>query len=59
MTVNEYWNIVNNIQVGKTPGEVRQRCNEAEKLIRADKTMDNDTFDELMMAIAFLYREAK
>ena len=32
-------------------------CNAAEKAIRASD-VDNETFDELMMSVSFIYREA-
>lgn len=58
MTINDYWKIVNDIQTAQTEKEIRKRCNEAEKLIRADNSISNDAFDELMMTIAYLYRES-
>jgi hypothetical protein len=58
MTIKEYWNIVNNIQTAKTAEEMRKKCNNAEKLIRDDSSINNDDFDELMMTIAYLHRES-
>ena len=54
----DYWKIVNDIQTAQSPKEIRMRCNEAEKLIRADDSIDNGKFDELMRTIAYLYRES-
>ena len=45
----DYWKIVNDIQTAQSPKEIRMRCNEAEKLIRADDSIDNGNFDELML----------
>lgn len=49
-TVKELWDQVNAC-------ETVADCLEAEKAIR-ESDMDNETYDDLMMAVAFIHREA-
>lgn len=50
--------MVNRIQLGKTPQEIRDRCRIAEKWLSANTVISTDDFDELMMTITCLYRES-
>lgn len=58
LSVKGCWNMVNAIQGGRTPQEIRERCNIAEEWLTQNEVISNDQYDELMMAVAFLYRES-
>ena len=56
MSVKDLWNMVNNIP--HCDGELtREQCIEAEKLLMSED-ISNDDFDDLMMAISFIFRTA-
>ena len=59
MTVNQYWDIVNSIPALNDSMDIRSKCNSVEKMLKSDDTLSNDDFDELMMAISFIYRTNK
>ena len=50
--------MVNAIQNGKSPEEVRERCGIAEKWLTANKVISNTEYDELMDTAAYLCRES-
>lgn len=50
--------MVNAIQNGKTPLEIRQRCNIAEKWLVENEVISYDEYNDMMMAISYLYRES-
>lgn len=52
------WRMVNAIQNGRTPEEIRERCNVAETWLKANEIITNDDFDDLMMTVAWLHRES-
>lgn len=52
------WKMVNAIQNGKTPEEIRDRCHIAEVWLAANVIIDNATYDELMNTVAYLHRES-
>ena len=52
------WKMVNAIQNGETPAEIRERCTIAKRWLMANEVIDNEQFDDLMMAVTWLYREA-
>lgn len=52
------WRMVNNIQCGKTPEEIRERAQIAEQWLVKNTVISIDDFDELMMAVSYLYRES-
>ena len=52
------WKMVNAIQNGKTPEEIRERCRIAESWLMANEIIDNEEYDELMMTVAYLRRES-
>lgn len=58
LSLDKCWKMVNRIQLGKTPEEVRDRCHTAETWLKANKVISNEQFDELMMAVAYLHRES-
>lgn len=64
MTINKNlsergcWKMVNAIQYGRTPKEVRERCNIAEQWLAANEVISNAVYDSLMMTISYLYRES-
>ena len=52
------WRMVNACQNGKTPSEIRSRCDTAEAWLNANEVISNEQYNELMMAVSFLYRES-
>lgn len=52
------WKMVNAIQNGNTPEEIRRRCNVAEEWLKANTVISNEDYDDLMKAVAFLYNES-
>ena len=52
------WRMVNAIQGGKTPSEIRRRCMIAEEWLKANEIISTDDFDDLMMAVAYIHRES-
>ena len=58
LSVRGCWAMVNAIQNGKTPQEIRERCDIAEKWLLANENLDVDTFDDMMRTIAYLYNES-
>ena len=52
------WRMVNAIQNGNTPEEIRRRCNVAEEWLRANELISNAQFDELMMTVSWINRES-
>lgn len=58
LTAKQCWEMVNRIQEGRTPEEIRRRCDIAEAWINANETVSVDEWDELMDAVANLYRWA-
>lgn len=50
--------MVNACQNGRTPLEIRERCNIAEKWLLENENIDVATFDDMMRAISFIYRES-
>lgn len=58
LSVKGCWAMVNNIQKARTPEELRERCGIAEEWLKANDVITNDEYDDLMMTVAFLYRES-
>lgn len=58
LSVTGCWKMVNAIQNGKTPQEVRERCYIAEKWLKANKVIDNDQYNDMMMTVTYLHRES-
>ena len=52
------WRMVNAIQNGRTPEEIRERCTVAEEWLDANEIIDNETYNSLMMTVSYLYRES-
>lgn len=52
------WRMVNAIQNGDTPKEIRQRAWIAAEWLKANEIIDEDQFDELMDTVAYLVRES-
>lgn len=50
--------MVNAIQNGKTPEEIRQRCAIAMNWLDENEVIDNDTYNDLMMTVSWLLRES-
>jgi hypothetical protein len=58
LSVAGCWKMINAIQNGKSPEEVRDRCYIAEKWLKANEVIDNDQYDDMMMTVAYLHRES-
>lgn len=64
MTINKNlslkgcWKMVNAIQNGKTPVEIRERCDIAEKWLVENEVINIDEYNDLMMAVSYLWRES-
>ena len=58
LSVRGCWRMVNAIQNGKTPLEIRQRCNTAEKWLQANQVISNEEYNDMMMTISYLHRES-
>ncbi len=50
------WRMVNAIQNGDTPKEIRQRAGIAAEWLKANEVISIDDFDELMDTVAFWVR---
>ena len=57
LSVRGCWKMVNAIQNAKTLEEVRERCAIAQDWLKENEVIDNEAYDELMMAVSFIYRE--
>lgn len=58
LSVKGCWTMVNRIQKGSTPADIRERCNIAEEWLKANEIITNEEYDELMMTVSWLYRES-
>ena len=58
LSVDGCWRMVNAIQNGKTPHEIRERCRIAEEWLKANEVIDNDQYNDMMMTVAYLHRES-
>lgn len=58
LSLNGCWKMVNAIQGGRTPAEIRKRCNIAEEWLNANEIISNEEYDDLMMTVSYLYRES-
>lgn len=58
LSVKGCWRLVNGIQNGKTPAEIRERASIAQDWITANKNLDIDTYNDMMDSIAYLIRES-
>lgn len=58
LSESKCWDMVNRIQNGKTPEDIRERCRIAEEWLNANEIIDNSTYNDLMMTVAYLHRES-
>ena len=58
LSENGCWKMVNAIQNGNSPEEIRNRCAIAEEWLTANQVISTETYDELMMSVAFFHRES-
>lgn len=58
LSVTGCWKMVNAIQNAATPKEIRERCRIAEEWLKANENITNDQFNDLMLAVSYLYRES-
>lgn len=58
MTLEECWTMVNGIQDGKTPQDVRARCAEVRECLAKNENISNKEYDDLMRTAAYLCRES-
>lgn len=52
------WRMVNAIQNGETPKEIRRRAEIAEDWLYANEVIDEDELGELLRTVAYLVRES-
>lgn len=57
-TIDYYRNLICEAQAAKTAEDLRGNLSDIEVLIRADKSLNNQDYDDLMMDISQLYRES-
>lgn len=50
--------MVNRIESAQTPREIRERCIIAEEWLTANTRITNEEYDELMMAVSYIYRDS-
>ena len=50
--------MVNAIQNGKTPEDIRERCKIAEQWLVANENIDTETYNDMMMAVSHIHRES-
>lgn len=50
--------MVNAIQNGKTPEEIRERCQIAAEWLKANEVISFEEYDDLMNAVSYLHRES-
>lgn len=58
LSLDRCWEMVNRIQKGKTPEEIRQRCQIAEAWLTANEVISMEEYDSLMDTVAYLCRES-
>lgn len=58
LSVAGCWKMVNAIQNGGTADEIRNRCTIAEQWLKRNEVIDNDQYNDLMLAVSYLYRES-
>lgn len=58
LTEKQCWEMVNRIQNGRTPDEIRERCRIADAWLTANKVISMDAYDSMMMTVALLHRES-
>lgn len=58
LSVKGCWGMVNRIQDGRTPDEIRERCYIAEQWLTANEVITNEEYDDLMDTVAYLHRES-
>ena len=58
LSLKKCWEMVNRIQLAKSPEEIRERCSIAKKWLIANEVIDNEQYDELMNAVAYESRES-
>ena len=58
LSIKRCWDMVNRIQAGDTPEEIRRRCKIAEEWVTKNEVISIDEYDDLMMAISWLFRES-
>lgn len=52
------WKMVNAIQNGRTPEDVRTRASIAKQWLNANEIISIDEYDELMDTVAYIVRES-
>lgn len=58
LSLSGCWKMVNAIQNGKTKEAILERCRIAENWLRANEIITNEEYNDLMLAVSALYREA-
>ena len=52
------WDMVNRIQLAKSPAEIRERCLIAEEWLKKNEVIDVYQYDDLMRTVAYWHRES-
>ena len=58
LSFNGCWRMVNAIENGRTPDEIRERCKTAESWLKANEVITNEQYDDLMMVVSWIFRES-
>lgn len=58
LSSDQCWKMVNRIDLAPNAAEMRKRCIVAESWLVGNCIIDDEDFDQLMSAVAYLYRES-
>ena len=58
LSLSGCWKMVNAIQNGRTPDDIRHRCRIAEEWLIANEVISNEEYDDLMMTVSWIHRES-
>lgn len=58
LSLEQCWEMVNRIQLGKNAEEIKERCKIADAWLTANEVISIDEYDDLMNTVAYLHCEA-
>ena len=58
LSVRGCWRLVSAIQNGKTPEEIRRRCEIAEEWLTDNEILTDSQYEALMATVGFLFNES-
>lgn len=58
LSASRCWELVNRIQNGKTPEEIRERCKITGEWLTANVVISTEEYDDMMMTVAYMHRES-